>query len=512
MKRQWEPEELIEQFILMPAELAILPEEVTNANSSNRLGFAVLLKFFQVEARFPQSPVEIPKVVVAFIAHQLQLTEEDYRHYNWSGRTTKTHRAQIRTFLGFRLIAQSDKPLMKTWLMAEVLPLGLSFEALKAQVYQRFRQLKIEPPVWKELERLIRSAARAYEREFCRGIADQLSAQTGQNLDALLDTESPLTDETGHFRQSQINQLKTDPGRLGLNSLLGEIEKLHCIQALGLPDSLFTSVCIYSQLKTCSSSEVAAMLEGLLRHNSEMTVERNYVDSHGQSEIAFAFCHLLGFELMPRLKRIGVQRLYLPETGTKTAYPNLQPVLNRAINWELIRQQYDPMMKYATALRLGTAETEVILKQFNRSETKHPTHQALTELGRAVKTIFLCRYLQSVALRQEIQEGLNVVERWNGANDFIFYGRSSEFASNRHDQQELSALALHLLQISMVYVNTLMIQRVLSEPAWVAQMQPEDLRALTPLLWQHVTSYGAFRLDLGERLDLDPQEVHGWSA
>ncbi len=150
MKRQWEPEELIEQFILMPAELAILPEEVTNANASNRLGFAVLLKFFQVEARFPQSPVEIPKVVVAFIAHQLQLTEEDYRHDNWSGRTTKTHRAQIRTFLGFRPIAQSDKPLMKTWLMEDVLPLGLSFEALKAQVYQRFRQLKIEPPVWKQ--------------------------------------------------------------------------------------------------------------------------------------------------------------------------------------------------------------------------------------------------------------------------------------------------------------------------------------------------------------------------
>jgi TnpA family transposase len=272
------------------------------------------------------------------------------------------------------------------------------------------------------------------------------------------------------------------------------------------------SVCIYSQLKTCSSSEVAAMLEGLLRHNTQMAVERNYVDTHGQSEIAFAFCHLLGFDLMPRLKRIGVQRLYLPELGTKANYPNLQPVLSRAINWELIRQQYDQMIKYATALRLGTAETDVILKQFNRSETKHPTHQALSELGRAVKTIFLCRYLHSVALRQEIQEGLNVVERWNGANDFIFYGRSGEFASNRRDQQELSALALHLLQISMVYVNTLMIQRVLSEPQWMAQMQPEDLRALTPLLWQHVTPYGAFRLDFGERLDLDPAAAELISA
>ena len=55
------------------------------------------------------------------------------------------------------------------------------------------------------------------------------------------------------------------------------------------------SVCIYSQVKSCSSSEVAAMIEGVLRHCTEMTVEKNYVDSHGQSEVAFAFCRLLGF-------------------------------------------------------------------------------------------------------------------------------------------------------------------------------------------------------------------------
>lgn len=983
MKRQWAPEELIERFILTPAELALLPVDVTNSNPSNRLGFAVMLKFFQVEARFPQHPVEVPKVVVHFIAQQLKLTEADYRGYPWSGGRFKAHRHQIRTFFGYRPIVQSDKQQLKNWLIEEVFPLGLSFEALKVYVYQRFRQLRIEPPARKELERLMRSAARSYERDFCRQITTQLSAPTCKNLDALLETESPLTDEADHFRQSQLNQLKTDPGRLGLKSLLAEIEKLETLRALSLPPNLFTSVapklvqqyrrrastetprelrrhptairytlvaafcwqreqelidslvtlliqivhrlslnaerrverelvaafkrvprkeslllkiaiaslkspdsavkevvypvadpetlqalvdeqttgatyqekvhtrirasylhhyrrmvpailatlkfrsnneqhqpvitalallnryrdstrryydcdedliiegvlptdwpellgepdeqgevrinrvnyeicvlqalreklrsraiwveggrrygnpeqdlpqdfevhrqvyyqelkqplaanafieqlqttmktalstldgglpknagvrilerrngwisvsplsaqpepsnllqlkrevnrrwpltgllemlketdlrvnfteqfetaatrqnldpdllqrrlllclyglgtntglqrvcagvgdetysnllyvkrhyihqehlrnaiskvvnavlqvrsadiwgegtsacasdskqfgawdqnlmtewhqryggrgvmiywhvekksvCIHSQLKTCSSSEVAAMLEGLLRHNTEMTIERNYVDSHGQSEIAFAFCHLLGFDLMPRLKRIGVQRLYLPEPGTKANYLNLQPVLNRAINWELIRQQYDQMIKYATALRLGTAETDVILKQFNRSETKHPTHQALSELGRAVKTIFLCRYLHSMALRQEIQEGLNVVERWNGANDFIFYGRSGEFASNRRDQQELSALALHLLQISLVYVNTLMIQRVLSEPKWRAQMQPEDLRALTPLLWQHVTPYGAFKLDFGERLDLE---------
>ena len=57
--------------------------------------------------------------------------------------------------------------------------------------------------------------------------------------------------------------------------------------------------------KRCSSSEVAAMIEGVLRHCTEMAVEKSYVDSHGQSEVAFAFCHLLGFELLPRLKAIA---------------------------------------------------------------------------------------------------------------------------------------------------------------------------------------------------------------
>jgi len=65
------------------------------------------------------------------------------------------------------------------------------------------------------------------------------------------------------------------------------------------------SVCIYSQLKRCSSSEVAAMIEGVLKHCTEINIDKQFVDSHGQSLVAFAFCYLLGFDLMPRLKNIA---------------------------------------------------------------------------------------------------------------------------------------------------------------------------------------------------------------
>src|SRR5208337_1520342 len=124
------------------------------------------------------------------------------------------------------------------------------------------------------------------------------------------------------------------------------------------------SLCIHSQLKSPSSSEVASMIEGVVHHCTEMEVDRQYVDSHGQSTVAFAFCRLLGFQLMPRLKAIHVQKLSRPDAGQPDAYKNLQPILTKPIDWELIRQQYDQMIKYVTAVRLGTAETESILRRF----------------------------------------------------------------------------------------------------------------------------------------------------
>jgi TnpA family transposase len=143
------------------------------------------------------------------------------------------------------------------------------------------------------------------------------------------------------------------------------------------------SLCIHSQLKSLSSSEVASMIEGVVHHCTEMEVDRQYVDSHGQSTVAFAFCRLLGFQLMPRLKAIHVQKLSRPDIGQADTYPNLQAILTKPIDWELIRQQYDQMIKYVTAVRLGTAETESILRRFVRSNIQHPTYKAFAELGRA---------------------------------------------------------------------------------------------------------------------------------
>jgi TnpA family transposase len=88
------------------------------------------------------------------------------------------------------------------------------------------------------------------------------------------------------------------------------------------------SVCIYSQVTSCSAAEVAAMIEGLLRHLTTAEIERQYTDTHGASVVGFAFAHLLGFRLLPRLKNIGSARLYAPAAGQGQAWPQLAPVLS----------------------------------------------------------------------------------------------------------------------------------------------------------------------------------------
>lgn len=158
------------------------------------------------------------------------------------------------------------------------------------------------------------------------------------------------------------------------------------------------------------------------------------------------------------------------------------------------------MVKYATALRVGTAQTESILRRFTRNNVQHPTYKALAELGKAAKTVFLCRYLHSEELRREIHEGLNVIEQWNGANDFLFFVKRGDLASNRHEDHEISMLSLHLLQNCLVYTNTLMMQHALKKSHWQDRLTSVDLRAITPLIWDHVNPYGRFELDMKTRL------------
>jgi TnpA family transposase len=135
------------------------------------------------------------------------------------------------------------------------------------------------------------------------------------------------------------------------------------------------------------------------------------------------------------------------------AYPRLTPALTRPVRWDLVADNYDQLIRYATAIREGTASTEAVLSRFTRSAT-HPAYQAMLEIGRAQRTIFVARYLRDRDLQREIEEGLNVVEAWNGANAVICYGRGGEISTNRHEEVEMTTLCLRILQAAPSRVSS----------------------------------------------------------
>jgi hypothetical protein len=126
------------------------------------------------------------------------------------------------------------------------------------------------------------------------------------------------------------------------------------------------------------------------------------------------------------------RRAFLASAAAAIAAPTAFTVLGAAAPASAAGSGYAPVPPSALGPALNADGYFVgRISRFTRDAPQHPTYQALAELGKAVKTVFLCRYLHLEALRREIHDGLNVVENWNSANSFIFYGKGGEISTNR---------------------------------------------------------------------------------
>lgn len=106
----------------------------------------------------------------------------------------------------------------------------LSEDRLREALVARCRAEHIEPPAPSRIERVVGTARAAFDQRFTTEIASRLSA----SVTAGLETFVAETDEAGF-----LAELKADPAKPGIETLLVEIDKLARVKALGLPAELF---------------------------------------------------------------------------------------------------------------------------------------------------------------------------------------------------------------------------------------------------------------------------------
>lgn len=166
MKKNWSEDELLTGFVLMPNELHL---SMVNKTEANRLGFALLLKYFQQKARFPSTKQDVPKVIIEYIAKQLDISPERFEEYRWGGKekTYIRHRKNIRDFFGFQELTRIDNERFKQWLEGQV-PFTHDTDYLINQAYSLFRKWKVESPSIGSLKRMIDSAIDTFEKNCIR--------------------------------------------------------------------------------------------------------------------------------------------------------------------------------------------------------------------------------------------------------------------------------------------------------------------------------------------------------
>jgi hypothetical protein len=238
MRREWEPEGLIAAWTLIEPDW----ELIGSKPGATRLGFAALLKFFEIEGRFPEYGAEVPEQAVTYLAEQVKVDPALFGKYQWVGRTSERHRAQVRASLGFRECTEADQQELAVWLAREMCPTELRREQLRDAVLAHCRSeaVRLEPPTFGQISRLVGSALRMFDDRFCRAVEHRLDAAGGvvARIEQLAGSgEDPDASAGGGERF--LYELKTDPGVVGTKTFGAEVAKLERVKALGLPTDLF---------------------------------------------------------------------------------------------------------------------------------------------------------------------------------------------------------------------------------------------------------------------------------
>src|SRR5665811_658860 len=85
-------DELIELWTVLDADRGPL----VGKRGATALGFALLLKHYSRDGRFPRGRADLTDDVIEFVARQVGADASELGLYEWSGRTTEYHRSQIR--------------------------------------------------------------------------------------------------------------------------------------------------------------------------------------------------------------------------------------------------------------------------------------------------------------------------------------------------------------------------------------------------------------------------------
>ncbi len=260
-----------------------------------------------------------------------------------------------------------------------------------------------------------------------------------------------------------------------------------------------TYIALFSRFLACGAYEGHAILDFVAENRSLLQPSTVHSDTHGQSAPIFGLAHLLGIELMPRIRSWQDLHLFRPDADAR--YEHIDGLFTATIDWPLIEAHAPDMLRVALSVRAGRLLPSAILRRLATYSRKNRLYFAFRELGRAIRTDFLLRYLASVELRRAIGAATNKSELFNRYAQWVAFGSSGLATAPERDEQRKMVKYNHLVANLLIFHTVVGMTRALDSltaDGHAAAITPDALAGTSPYLNEHLNRFGSYELDLSK--------------
>jgi TnpA family transposase len=268
-----------------------------------------------------------------------------------------------------------------------------------------------------------------------------------------------------------------------------------------------TYIALFSHFIPCGIWEAVYILDRLLKNENDIQPDVLHADTQGQSEPVFALAHLLGIELMPRIRNWKNLDLCRPDRNGR--YDHVDSLFSGTVNWALIETHFSDMLRVVLSIRAGRISAFIILRRLGTYSRKNRLYQAFSELGRVLRTGFLLRYISDQQLRSTIQGATNKSEALNRFLKWTFFGGERVITENSRDEQRKAIKYNHLVANCLIFHNLCPRTRLVQKLEQRGEPVPADaLSAISPYLTEHINRFGDYTLNLDRK---PPQPAYGYT-
>lgn len=318
-----------------------------------------------------------------------------------------------------------------------------------------------------------------------------------QSILVNMQIQSPLSEIWGDGTKSSSDGLRV---QVGVSSVHADVNP-HYGTERGATIYRHTAdkyISHFVEIIATNQREAASAIDGAIGHNTDLNIERHFTDSNAYTDTAFGLFHLLGFKFQPRIRDIGSMQLFSIKPISE--YDKLQKLLSRSIRTKDIQNYYAEIKQIAYSIQTGTTTATIILTRLGSYARKNKVVQALSELGKIEKTIFLLDYAINEDLRRTITQMLNRGELINELARELFIGQHGKFMESDIEKQLQSASALNIIIDAISLWNTVYLQKAydhyVKEQPGIKNYMPYT----SPIIWNHINLLGEYKIDLSSKL------------